>query len=113
MKNPADASKLKEDFSTRVCSIYNEETFFVKSCNTKSSKYSRDTQIKDLSLEIYFAENNLIDICGRMVPFCSGRRIALSPILNDDFALNLTVENNYYVTQKDVWEESDFSCLQK
>ena len=105
--------KLKSEFSDKVSDLYNEEVYFIKTCKKFESKYSLQQQINDLSLRIYFEENNKIVIKGEMLKYCKGdsnkRKIKIKDIsvdLNQPEIHDVTVINNYMVD--DTWEQTDW-----
>ena len=81
-----DVNKIKSVFVNEVNDLYNQETYFVKSCYKFPSRYSLEQEILDNQLRIYFEDNNKIVINGKTVPFCDDdvkRKIELKNISLD------------------------------
>jgi hypothetical protein len=104
-----DVDSLKSDFLSRVSSRYNENRYFIEICEKFPSKFSKDQQIEDLSLHIFFKENNKTVIDGSMVTYCDKtikRKVKLYDISNDIYFPELPPVTNYIV--EDRWQKTDW-----
>jgi hypothetical protein len=109
MKKCVDVSNLKEDFANKVCDLYNKEEFFIKSCKKSTSKFSPDHILRELSLQIFFEENNKVVLGGYTVPFCDpnkSRKIKLTELTIEQ--PDITINNNSYIIQQETWEQTDW-----
>lgn len=96
-----DVSNLKSRLVDKICALYNAETFFIASCQPHNSKYSEDTLIKDLQLEIFLEENNKIMMCGELVKYCNRgdnkRKVKLADITDTVNQPEVNIYHNHYI----------------
>lgn len=105
-----DVNKLKSDFTSKVGKLYNQETYFIDSCEKFPSKYTLEDTLSDLSLRILFEENNVITINGKCVKYCdkqNKKKIRLFNISNDVYFPEESPVINYIV-QDDTWKKIDW-----
>lgn len=106
-----DVNKIREKFLNRVNDNYNEEVYFIESCYKFPDKYTSRVQLMDLSLQLFFEQNNkiVLDCCG-LVPYCkkgTKRKIKLANISDELNQPDINIVKNYII-EKDVWEQSQF-----
>jgi len=103
-----DVNKVKEKFTDKLCGVYNTETYFIEDCTTNNSKYPISIQLIDYQLLIFFTENNLIDVCGELVPYYdsdkNNKKIKIKNISGDMKTLEVTINNNNINIEDDTWE---------
>lgn len=103
-----DVDKIKDKFLNRVNTQFNQEVYFVDTCVTFPEKYPLSGYITDLQLQIFFEENNKIDLCGEIVKYCdkdSKRKIKLLNI-QEEISPDINVVNNYIIEDK--WEKTEW-----
>lgn len=105
-----DVNKLKSDFTSKINDMFNEETYFIETCKKFPSKYSLENEVMDLSLRIFFEENNMIDLCGKTLKYCmvegTKRRIKLVNISDEVNSPDVNIVNNYII--EDNWKQIDW-----
>lgn len=105
----ACVDKLKTRFLEVIEDNYNTSVYFIESCLKFPTKYGSDNYLMDLSLNIFFEENNKIFLEGKLMKYCSDdskRKIKLTDISNDVNLPEVNVVNNYLVDDK--WEKIDW-----
>lgn len=104
-----DVDSLKTSFLSKVLNRHNENKFFIASCEKFPSKFSKDQQIEDLLLHIFFKENNKTVIDGSLVTYCDGtskRKVKLYDISNDIYFPELPPVTNYII--EDRWQKTEW-----
>lgn len=102
-----DVNKLKEKFSDKVCDQYNQDVYFIDTCEKFPDKYSRRFQMIDMTLRIFLEEHNKIVICGKCIKYCDKdrkKKIKIHTISLDKPDVTI---NNYIFTD-DKWEQTDW-----
>lgn len=105
-----DVDKTIHKFLNRINDKYNSEVYFLETCYKFPDKYSALISLTDLSLQIFFEQNNKIDLCGEIVTYCkkgTNRTIKLMDITDDVNQAEFNVVKNYII-ERDVWEKSQF-----
>lgn len=103
-----DVDKIKDQFLNEVSDAYNAEVYFVASCHKFPNKYAEVFSLMDLSLRIFFEENNNICLNGKTYKYCNKgtkRKLKLSDISCDIHSPDITI-NNYI--NEDVWNQTDW-----
>lgn len=98
-KLTADVSKHKCQFANDMCDLYNQEMFFLGDCSRFPSKFSRDIELMDLSLRIYFDSNNVIHINCVDYIYYNGdpkRKIILTKLQSDIVNYHTCDDNSWY-----------------
>lgn len=103
-----DVSNLKEKFSDKVCDLYNKEVYFIDTCEKFPSKYSQRFQMIDMSLRIFFEENNKIIMCGKCLKYCDKSRKQKIKIHTISLDMKPDVTINNYIITDDRWEQTDW-----
>lgn len=104
-----DVEKIKDNFLNKVNDLFNQEVYFLKSCQKFPSKYDLQRAAIDDSLRIFFEENNKIVIGKKIVKYCdkdSKRKIRLLNIHDEVGSPEITIVNNYIVD--DNWDKIDW-----
>jgi hypothetical protein len=103
-----DVDKVTTHFLGRVEDRYNVEEYYVDSCYKGENKYSARTNIRDLSLEIFFRKNNYIFIGGKRYTYCTaseGKRKIKLVDLNHTDEKEVKIINHYL---EDRWEKVEW-----
>jgi len=103
-----DVDKIKDKFLNRVNIKFNQEVYFVDTCVTFPEKYPLSSYITDLQLQIFFEENNKIELYGKTMKYCdtdSKRKIKLLNI-QDEVSPDINMVNNYIIEDK--WEKTEW-----
>lgn len=103
-----DVSKLKEKFSDKVCDQYNQDVYFIETCEKFPSKYSQRFQMIDMSLRIFFEENNKIIMGGKCLKYCDKGRKQKIKIHTISLDMKPDVTINNYIITNDNWEQTDW-----
>ena len=104
-----DVNKLKSSFTNKVNEMYTKDNYFVEMCHKFPSKYTLEQEVMDLSLKIFFEENNIIHLGGKCLPYCTvgtKRKIKLKSISDELESPDINIVNNYVVEDK--WEQIDW-----
>ena len=102
--------KLVNSYLTKVDDRFHQDYYFVDNCS-KENKFSLRTNIKDLSLQIFFEKNNFIEIGCKISPYCIqenvNRKIKL--INNKTDNEEFTIVNNYLTKiVDDTWDKIEW-----
>jgi len=106
----ACADNKKTDFLDLLQDDYNQSVYFIESCNKFPTKYSAQYLAMDLSLSIFFQENNKIYVNGKCMKYCdkdnNRRKIKLQDISNEVNLPEINIVNNYFADDK--WDKIDW-----
>ena len=101
--------KLKDTFLDKMNDLFNEQYYFIKSCG----KFDSDTleqDLSDLSLRIWFEENNKIVLAGKLMKYCDKdghkRKIKIKDISQDLNQPEVNIIHNHLVD--DNWNKIDW-----
>lgn len=104
-----DVDKIKDKFLNRINDKFNSEVYFLDTCRKFPEKYPLHVYVSDLSLRIFFEENNKISLCGTFMKFCekdAKKTVKLAALNNDISSSDVTTINNYIVEDK--WNQIDW-----
>lgn len=105
-----DVCKLKEKFTDELSDLYNQDVYLIGNCSKFPSKQSLQQDLFDLSLKIYFEENNKIVLAGKMVKYCDKdghkRKIKLKDISSELNQPEVNITKNYIVDDK--WDKIEW-----